>query len=122
MRNNYISVCLIVFAIFPLQVLANDVAIEAVRATYTNPGWSFDVTLRHDDEGWDHYADAWRVVGPDGKEYATRTLFHPHDNEQPFTRSLGNVQIPANIDTIYIEAHDKVHGWSSEKFTVKLSK
>ncbi len=28
--------------------------------------WSVDVTLKHDDTDWDHYADNWRIV--DGKK------------------------------------------------------
>jgi len=26
------------------------------------PGYRFEVTVRHTDEGWDHYADAWQVL------------------------------------------------------------
>jgi len=37
--------------------------------------WRFDVTLRHNDEGWDHYADAWQVVLPeDGEVLGERVL------------------------------------------------
>lgn len=59
--------------------------------------FQFSVTLRHDDKGWDHYANKWDVVAPDGTVLATRTLHHPHENEQPFTRSKGGVMIPADI-------------------------
>jgi hypothetical protein len=80
----------------------------------------FHVTLKHGDTGWDHYADAWRVVSSDGKELGLRTLYHPHVDEQPFTRSLGNVKIPSQMDTVFVEAHDKVHGWSKQRYKVKL--
>lgn len=99
---------------------ANDV--EIVYASFRNAGaggWSVDVTLRHDDSGWDHYADAWRIVAADGSVLGTRTLYHPHENEQPFTRSLG-VNIPAGTETVYVEAHDKVHGWSPQRLQVNL--
>ena len=82
--------------------------------------WSFRVTVRHADEGWDHYADAWRVVGPDGTVYGTRELLHPHVDEQPFTRSLSGVAIPAGIDTVAVEARDSVHGWGGARAEVAL--
>ena len=109
--------------LFPGAALANEV--EIVRAAFrqSTPGtWSVQVTLVHEDAGWEHYADAWRVVAPDGAVLATRTLYHPHDNEQPFTRGLGAVAIPADMTTVYIEAHDKVHGWSAQRVQVSLDK
>ncbi len=80
----------------------------------------FDVTVLHQDEGWDHYADQWDVVAPDGTVFATRTLYHPHENEQPFTRSLSGVKIPATIDRVTIRAHDSVHEYGGQVVTVKL--
>ncbi|WP_455196821.1 hypothetical protein, partial [Kaarinaea lacus] len=75
-------------------VNAGEVEIVNVKAEKQRAGWVFNVTLKHGDTGWDHYADAWRVVTEDGKELGTRTLYHPHVDEQPFTRSLGDVTIP----------------------------
>ena len=46
--------------------------------------YRFDVTLRHADEGWDHYADGWEIRDGDGVVLATRVLVHPHVDEQPF--------------------------------------
>jgi len=77
-------------------------------------------TVRHQDEGWDHYADHWRVLTPDGTEIARRVLAHPHENEQPFTRSLGGVHIPDGLDYVLIEAHDKVHGYGGKRFRLDL--
>ena len=91
-----------------------------VRAEKSQSTWQFHVTLKHGDTGWDHYADAWRVLAEDGKELGKRTLFHPHETEQPFTRSLRNVKIPANAGHVYIEAHDKVHGWAKQRYKVEL--
>lgn len=98
--------------------------VEIVAAEFSKSGsdtWSVNVTLRHDDKGWDHYADAWRVVDTAGKDLGTRTLYHPHVDEQPFTRSLSGVRIPASTSTVYVEAHDKVHGWSKQRVKVDLS-
>jgi len=83
-------------------------------------GWSFDVTVEHADTGWEHYADAWRVVGPDGAVLGTRTLYHPHVGEQPFTRSLPGVEIPVKVQVVTVEAHDNVHGWGGAAVEVTL--
>ncbi len=102
---------------------ADDVKILA--ADFTRSGenlWSVDVTLKHHDTGWDHYADNWRIVDSEGKVIGDRVLYHPHIMEQPFTRSLANVKIPQSTSTVYIEAHDKVHGWTSNRLQVDLGK
>ncbi len=83
-------------------------------------GYRFDVTLRHADSGWDHYADAWEVLAPDGGLLAKRVLVHPHVNEQPFTRSLGGVKVPAGIDRVRIRAHDSVHGYGGREMEIAL--
>jgi hypothetical protein len=80
----------------------------------------FSVTVEHADEGWDHYADKWEILNPDGEVIAVRELAHPHVNEQPFTRSLGRVDLPAGIETVTIRAHDSVHGYGGRELTVDL--
>ncbi|HSH42532.1 MAG TPA: hypothetical protein VK973_10465 [Arenicellales bacterium] len=80
----------------------------------------FSVTVEHADEGWDHYADKWEILNPDGEVIAVRELAHPHVNEQPFTRSLGRVEIPADIRTVTIRAHDSVHGYGGRELAVDL--
>lgn len=78
----------------------------------------FKVTVRHADEGWDHYANTWDVVAPDGSVLGTRTLYHPHVDEQPFTRSLSDVKIPESITEVTVRAHDLVHEYGGK--TVKV--
>jgi hypothetical protein len=99
--------------------------VEIVHASFrhSSPGiWSVEVTLKHADSGWEHYADAWRVVAANGTVLATRTLYHPHVNEQPFTRGLAGVAIPEATQTVFIEAHDKVHGWSPKRLPIDLGR
>jgi hypothetical protein len=79
----------------------------------------FKVTVRHADEGWDHYADKWDVVAPDGTVLGTRTLYHPHVDEQPFTRSLSDVKISESITEVTVRAHDSVHKYGGK--TVKVA-
>lgn len=100
--------------------LADDATIEAAEARAFGDTWSFSVTLRHGDTGWDDYADGWRVVTEDGTELGLRVLYHPHVEEQPFTRSLGGVAIPDGVETVYIEARTNTDGWGTARFPVSL--
>ena len=95
---------------------------EIVRASAQKSGdtWNFSVTLRHGDTGWDNYADGWEVLDPSGERLGYRELFHPHVNEQPFTRSLGGVSVPADLDHVLIRARDNVTGWGEETFRLDL--
>jgi len=93
--------------------------IEGVKAIKSGYSWRFDVTLRHADTGWNHYADGWGVYLEDGTELGYRFLAHPHVNEQPFTRSLGNVKIPLGTGWVKIVPHDLVHG-EGEGYLVEL--
>ena len=83
---------------------------------------TFIVAVRHADEGWQHYANAWEVVAPDGSVIATRVLEHPHVKEQPFTRELRGVKVPAGVKSVRIRARDSVHGFGGREVTVSLEK
>ncbi len=97
--------------------------VVGVKAAAMGGGtWSFDVTVRHGDTGWKHYADRWDVVGPDGKVLGVRVLLHPHESEQPFTRSLSGVRIPAGVKRVTLRANDKVHGLGGKEFSVELGR
>ncbi|XWN32435.1 MAG: hypothetical protein ROR55_04780 [Devosia sp.] len=89
---------------------AGEATVEAVRATKSGDTWTFHVTVRHADTGWEHYADAFTIHTTDGTEIGRRTLFHPHVDEQPFTRSLSGVTLPAGTTAVLVRAHDNVDG------------
>ncbi len=102
---------------------AGEAEVLSVQAVPEGEGrWRFHVTVRHADEGWDHYADKWDVVAPDGNLLGTRVLLHPHEAEQPFTRSLGGVAIPAEIGRVTLRAHDSVHGYGGAEVEVEVSR
>lgn len=82
--------------------------------------FSFEVTVRHDDQGWQHYADRWDVVGPDGTVLGSRKLLHPHDTEQPFTRGLSGVRIPRSVPQVSVRAHDTQHALGGKVLTVEV--
>lgn len=101
--------------------LAGEADVVGAKATETAPGvWRFDVTVRHADDGWDHYANRWDVIGPKGEELGVRVLAHPHETEQPFTRSLGGVNIPTGTPFVMIRANDSVHDLGGAEFKVPL--
>jgi len=79
----------------------------------------FDVTVMHADDGWDHYANRWDILDLEGTTLGSRVLAHPHDNEQPFTRSL-TLNLPAEISAVIVRAHDSVHGLGGATLEVKI--
>ncbi len=83
---------------------------------------TFIVTVEHADEGWEHYADAFEVLDLDGNVLARRTLWHPHVDEQPFTRALQGVTIPDGIHEVIIRAHDSVHGYGGDELRILLNR
>ncbi len=100
---------------------AGEADVVGVEAVPNGPGiWRFHVTVRHDDTGWEHYADKWDIVAPDGAVLGTRVLAHPHENEQPFTRSLGGVAIPEGVGQVVVRAHDSEHGYGGLEVEVTL--
>ena len=116
-----ILLCLAFFIIVAAPAQAGEAQIENVRVTQTGTdSFRFDVTVRHADEGWKHYADKWDVLAPDGTVLGTRTLYHPHVDEQPFTRSLSGVTIPGGVREVTIRAHDSKHGYGGDTKKVVL--
>lgn len=96
-----------------------DVVDVKVRST-DGAHFDFDVTIRSNDRGWDYYADAFDVLAPDGTLLGQRILLHPHVDEQPFTRELYGVAIPAGIGTVTIRARHKPAGYGGEVRKVDL--
>ncbi len=103
------------------QAMAGEVDVVQVKADKDRSGmWSFSVSLRHDDTGWDHYADNWEVLSPNGEILAERVLAHPHVDEQPFTRSLSDIKIPNGLTYVILRGRDGVHGYGGQTMRVDL--
>jgi hypothetical protein len=81
-----------------------DVIDVKVRPGAGKGEYSFDVTVRSRDRGWDYYAERFEVVAPDGTVLGTRVLLHPHEDEQPFTREIENVRIPEAVRSVSVRA------------------
>jgi hypothetical protein len=90
--------------------------------------WTFYVTVRHPDTSWQDYADGWDVLTPDGtlikpdpSSPFTRLLLHPHQDEQPFTRSQSGIVISPGVTQVRVRAHDLVDGFGGHEVVVDLS-
>jgi hypothetical protein len=110
----------VLWSLTTAQLWAGETDVVNAKARCTQRVCTISATVRHDDTGWDHFADHWRVLTPADEEIARRVLHHPHENEQPFTRSLSGVRIPPGIDRVLIEAHDSVHEYGGQRFTLQL--
>lgn len=105
--------------LLPLSVIfANVATVEDVKVTGGNGVYSFAVKILHKDSGWKHYVNRYEVLDKDGNVLATRTLWHPHEHEQPFTRSLSGVKL-SGMKTVWIRANDSVDGYS-EAYEITL--
>jgi len=108
---------------------AGNADVTFVQASQAADGtWTFSVTVEHPDTGWEDYADGWDVVTPDGQvlkhnpdDAFTRVLLHPHENEQPFTRSQGGIAIPEGVSQVRVRAHDLVDGYGGQEVVVDLT-
>lgn len=114
---------LLMFVVFvaPGNAAAGEaVVVNATASPSPNGTYTIAATIAHADTGWKHYANKFEVLAPDGKILGTRVLYHPHVDEQPFTRSLGNVRVPAGVTSVIVRASDNVHEAGKKTFTVKL--
>ena len=105
---------------------ADVVHVRAVQSSDRN--WTFHVTVQHPDTGWEDYADGWDVLAPDDRVLKpdpdspfTRLLLHPHENEQPFTRSQAGIVIPSGVTRVRVRAHDLVDGYGGIEVWVDLT-
>jgi len=81
-------------------------------------GVRFDVTLLHDDDGEDGYANWWQVETADGERLGRRELSHAHGTQE-FTRSE-TVAVPAGVSTVVVRGHDQTHGYGGQAAVVDV--
>jgi hypothetical protein len=105
----------------PGSARAGEADVVAARVLPAGAGrFDFDVTILSRDTGWSRYADRFDVLAPDGTVLGSRELLHPHEDEQPFTRDLRGVSIPAGIRRVTIRAHMKGVGHDGATLEVAL--
>lgn len=81
--------------------------------------FDFDVTVSSPYDTPQRYADAFRVMNADGTVYGERVLLHDHAAEQPFTRDLYGINVPAGVRSVVVQARDRKNGWGGK--TVELA-
>ncbi len=102
------------------EAVAGCAHVVGATITAAGDGYEISATVSSTETGWDKYADAWEVRDPAGIVLAERVLAHPHETEQPFTRSLSGISIPAGVDSVTIAAHDSVLGFCGDTFTLEV--
>jgi len=94
---------------------ANVVGVEVERRS---DGCRFDVTLHHDDDGEEGYANWWQVETLDGERLGRRDLAHPHGTRE-FTRSA-TVAVPDGTTCVVVRGHDETHGYGGQAMLVTV--
>jgi hypothetical protein len=79
----------------------------------------FSVTLVHDDDGEDGYANWWAVETRDGEELGRRDLAHAHGTRE-FTRSE-TVSVPGEVDCVVVRGHDQTHEYGGQAAVVSMA-
>jgi hypothetical protein len=82
--------------------------------------FDFDVTISSPYETPQRYADAFRVMSAEGVVYGERKLLHDHADEQPFTRDLYGVAIPAGVASVIVQARDQKFGYGGKTLKALL--
>lgn len=110
------------FILLPITVFSGEADVINAKVEHTGGHfYRFTVTVKHDDEGWQHFAKAWEVLDKNNNILGVRVLMHPHVNEQPFTRSE-TISIPENVNQVTIRAYDLVHHYGGKEITLDINK
>jgi hypothetical protein len=81
--------------------------------------YRFDVTLIHDDEGEEGYANWWQVETTGGERLGRRELLHAHGTQE-FTRSE-TVSVREGVTRVVVRGHDQTHGYGGQAMVVDLT-
>lgn len=82
-------------------------------------GHQFSVTLYHDDDGEEGYANWWQIETLDGEKIVRRDLSHSHGT-QNFTRSE-IAKIHENTSEIVVRGHDQTHKYGGRAIIYNLT-
>jgi hypothetical protein len=95
---------------------------DVVSAKVAQDGgrWTVTVVLSHEDTGWDHFADGFAVLLPDGTKIGYGELSHPHTGQDTFSASLTGLRIPDGTPFVLIRTRCNLVGWAAESVPVDL--
>jgi hypothetical protein len=122
LRRRLLGAAVLAGALLPCAVAEQkfpDVVDVRVQARANN-SFDFDVTVSSPYDSAQRYADAFRVVDRSGKVLGERKLWHDHAGEQPFTRDLYGVVVPAGQRAVVVEARDQKYGYGGKRVEVTL--
>jgi hypothetical protein len=88
-----------------------------VTAERSSEDYRFSVTLIHDDDGEDGYANLWQVETRAGDRLGRRDLLHAHGT-RAFTRSA-TIPIPESVSEVVVRGHDQIHGYGGQAMLVR---
>lgn len=94
---------------------------NVTAVTYEKSGgnsYTFHVTIIHDDDGEDGYANWWQVETLEGKNLGRRELLHAHGTQE-FTRSE-QITIPSDVTHVVVRGHDQTHGYGGQAMVIEL--
>lgn len=95
---------------------ANVMAVDMERSG--EKGYRFHVTLVHDDDGEDGYANWWQVETLSGEQLGRRELLHAHGNTA-FTRSE-TIPVSGKVTRVVVRGHDQTHGYGGQAALLNL--
>jgi mRNA-degrading endonuclease toxin of MazEF toxin-antitoxin module len=79
--------------------------------------YNFDVTLYHDDDGEEGYANWWQVETLAGDRLGRRELLHAHGTRE-FTRSE-TIDV-GQARCVVVRGHDQIHEYGGQVIVVNL--
>jgi hypothetical protein len=79
-----------------------------------NNRFDFDVTVSSPYDTPQRYCDAFKVTDSEGKLLGERVLLHDHQTEQPFTRDLRGIVIPAAVRMVTVQGRDLKFGYGGK--------
>lgn len=94
--------------------------VVAAKAEREGNRWMIEVTLQHEDTGWDHFATGFEVQGPDGSRLGYLELTHPNVGTPTVEAELTGLNIPADVTYVLIRTRCSLVGWAAEPVRLDL--
>lgn len=92
--------------------------VVGVTVEQTDGNYRFDVSLIHDDDGEEGYANWWQVETRSGEQLGRRELLHAHGTQE-FTRSA-TITVPETVSEVVVRGHDQTHGYGGQAMIVTV--
>ncbi|MGI9509153.1 MAG: hypothetical protein ACR2QJ_07380 [Geminicoccaceae bacterium] len=95
--------------------------VQIKRDSPDQPGiFHIEVTIEHEDTGWDDYVEAWEIFGPNGEILGIRPFFEPELEREKTISALSGVIIPEDIKTVTIRARTYPAGLEGGPYRVDI--